>query len=44
MSAWSAVAPAFVEMAHRIVWCRVATVGASGAAGTGELLTWKKSG
>jgi hypothetical protein len=24
------VAPAFVEMAHRIVWCTVATVGADG--------------
>ena len=24
------VAPAFVEMAHRIVWCTVATTGADG--------------
>jgi hypothetical protein len=27
------VAPAFVEMAHRIVWCSAATV---------ELLTWQE--
>lgn len=27
----SQVGPAFVEMAHRIVWCVVATVGANGA-------------
>ena len=28
------VAPAFVEMAHRIVWCTVATVGADGRPNT----------
>ena len=28
------VAPAFVEMAHRIVWCVAATVGANGAPAT----------
>ena len=31
MSELSAAAPAFVEMAHRIVWCTVATVDASGS-------------
>ena len=30
MSALTEVAPAFVEMAHRIVWCSAATVDASG--------------
>ena len=31
MHALDTVAPAFVDMAHRIVWCTVATVDASGA-------------
>jgi hypothetical protein len=31
MSALSNVAPAFVQMAHRIVWCTVATTDATGA-------------
>ena len=31
MSSLESIAPAFVDMAHRIVWCTVATVGASGA-------------
>lgn len=30
MTDLSAIAPAFVDMAHRIVWCTVATVDASG--------------
>lgn len=30
MADLTTVAPAFVEMAHRIVWCTVATVGADG--------------
>jgi hypothetical protein len=30
MTDLAAVAPAFVEMAHRIVWCTVATTGADG--------------
>lgn len=30
MNALSEVAPAFVEMAHRIVWCSAATVDAQG--------------
>jgi hypothetical protein len=31
MSTLAEAAPAFVEMAHRIVWCSVATVGPDGA-------------
>jgi hypothetical protein len=31
MSSLAVTAPAFVEMAHRIVWCTVATVDASGS-------------
>lgn len=34
MSSIEEVAPAFVEMAHRIVWCTVATVSASGVPST----------
>jgi hypothetical protein len=54
MRALSAVAPAYVQMAHRIAWCTAATVDPSVAPRTrvlqpiwefdGELLTWKKSG
>lgn len=34
MQTLAQVAPAFVEMAHRIVWCTVATVDGTGAART----------
>ena len=34
MSTLEETAPAFVEMAHRIVWCTVATVGADGTPST----------
>lgn len=34
MTGLDSVAPAFVEMAHRIVWCTVATTGGDGAPNT----------
>ena len=34
MTVLDSVAPAFVEMAHRIVWCTVATTGRDGAPNT----------